>query len=133
MSHLPLNFLRSRSLKLDGNMNSRSLIICVTSALLLTSLASAQNVNYQFSHFAATQHAPSTAHLAAYPTAQPDPQPGSPADGKFTEGQVITAINGKSVPEGFWEHRKFLAGEMEKYFFGDGSEKPAGYVAPAQD
>jgi len=26
--------------------------------------------------------------------------------------------------------RSFLAAEMEKYFFGDGSEKPAGYVAP---
>ncbi len=30
------------------------------------------------------------------------------------------------------EHRKFLAAEMEKYFFGDGSQKPAGYVAPEQ-
>ncbi len=28
------------------------------------------------------------------------------------------------------EHRKFLEGEMEKYFFGEGSEKPEGYVAP---
>lgn len=28
------------------------------------------------------------------------------------------------------EHRKFLEGEMESYFFGDGSEKPEGYVAP---
>ena len=27
------------------------------------------------------------------------------------------------------EHRAFLEGEMEKYFFGEGSEKPAGYVA----
>ena len=26
--------------------------------------------------------------------------------------------------------RKFLEAEMEKYFFGDGSEKPGGYVAP---
>ncbi len=26
------------------------------------------------------------------------------------------------------EHRKFLEGEMEKYFFGSGSEKPEGYV-----
>ena len=26
--------------------------------------------------------------------------------------------------------RSFLAAEMEKYFFGEGSEKPAGYVAP---
>jgi len=27
--------------------------------------------------------------------------------------------------------RKFLEGEMEKYFFGAGSEKPAEYQAPA--
>lgn len=26
--------------------------------------------------------------------------------------------------------RRFLAAEMEKYFFGDGSERPAGYVPP---
>lgn len=26
--------------------------------------------------------------------------------------------------------RQFIAAEMEKYFFGGGSEKPAGYVAP---
>ena len=26
--------------------------------------------------------------------------------------------------------RKFLEAEMEKYFFGEGSEMPAGYVAP---
>ncbi|MBO9664938.1 oxidative damage protection protein [Dokdonella sp.] len=26
--------------------------------------------------------------------------------------------------------RAFIAAEMEKYFFGGGSEKPAGYVAP---
>ncbi|MBZ0223653.1 MAG: oxidative damage protection protein [Dokdonella sp.] len=30
--------------------------------------------------------------------------------------------------------RAFLAGELEKYFFGDGSQAPAGYVPPsAQD
>ena len=28
------------------------------------------------------------------------------------------------------EARKFLEGEMENYFFGEGSEKPAGYVEP---
>ena len=28
------------------------------------------------------------------------------------------------------EHRKFIEGEMEKYFFGEGSEKPEGYVPP---
>lgn len=28
------------------------------------------------------------------------------------------------------EHRKFLEVEMEKFLFGGGSEKPAGFVAP---
>ena len=28
------------------------------------------------------------------------------------------------------EHRKFLEGEMEKFFFGDGSDAPEGFVAP---
>lgn len=28
--------------------------------------------------------------------------------------------------------RKFLEGEMEKFFFGEGSEAPTGYVPPAQ-
>ena len=28
------------------------------------------------------------------------------------------------------EHRKFLEGEMEKFFFGGGSAKPQGYVPP---
>jgi Fe-S cluster biosynthesis and repair protein YggX len=27
--------------------------------------------------------------------------------------------------------RKMLEGEMEKYFFGEGSQMPAGYVPPA--
>jgi Fe-S cluster biosynthesis and repair protein YggX len=31
------------------------------------------------------------------------------------------------------EHRKFLEGEMEKFFFGGGSEMPEGYVAPEED
>jgi Fe-S cluster biosynthesis and repair protein YggX len=29
------------------------------------------------------------------------------------------------------EHRKFLEAEMEKYFFGEGSEAPEGYVPEA--
>ena len=29
--------------------------------------------------------------------------------------------------------RSFLAAEVEKYFFGGGSEKPPGYVTPEQD
>jgi Fe-S cluster biosynthesis and repair protein YggX len=28
------------------------------------------------------------------------------------------------------EHRKYLEEEMEKYFFGEGSETPEGYVPP---
>ena len=28
------------------------------------------------------------------------------------------------------EHRKFLENEMENYFFGEGSEKPEGFVEP---
>ena len=28
------------------------------------------------------------------------------------------------------QHRAYLEAEMEKYFFGEGSEKPEGYVAP---
>jgi len=28
------------------------------------------------------------------------------------------------------EHRAYLEAEMEKYFFGEGSEEPEGYVAP---
>jgi Fe-S cluster biosynthesis and repair protein YggX len=28
--------------------------------------------------------------------------------------------------------REFLEGEMEKFFFGDGSEAPEGYVAPEE-
>lgn len=30
------------------------------------------------------------------------------------------------------EHRKFLEQEMEKFFFGEGSETPEGYVAPSE-
>ena len=31
------------------------------------------------------------------------------------------------------EDRKFLEGEMEKFFFEGGAEKPAGYVPPASE
>ncbi len=31
------------------------------------------------------------------------------------------------------EHRKYLEGEMEKYFFGEGSEIPEGYVPESKD
>ena len=30
------------------------------------------------------------------------------------------------------EHRKFIEAEMEKFLFGEGSEKPAGYVPPEE-
>jgi len=30
------------------------------------------------------------------------------------------------------EHRQFLEAEMEKYFFGDGSEIPEGFVPPSE-
>ena len=30
------------------------------------------------------------------------------------------------------DHRSFLEGQMEKFFFGGGSQKPAGYVAPEE-
>jgi len=30
------------------------------------------------------------------------------------------------------DHRAFLEGEMEKFFFGGGSQKPQGYVAPEE-
>jgi Fe-S cluster biosynthesis and repair protein YggX len=30
------------------------------------------------------------------------------------------------------EHRQFLEGEMEKFFFGEGSVMPEGYVPPAE-
>ena len=30
------------------------------------------------------------------------------------------------------QHRAFLEKEMEKYFFGEGSEKPEGYVPPEE-
>lgn len=30
------------------------------------------------------------------------------------------------------KHRHFLELEMDKYFFGEGSEKPSGYVAPEE-
>ncbi|MFZ0486870.1 MAG: oxidative damage protection protein [Arenicellales bacterium] len=30
------------------------------------------------------------------------------------------------------DHRKFLAEQMEKFLFGEGAERPAGYVPPDQ-
>ena len=31
------------------------------------------------------------------------------------------------------QHRKYLEGEMEKFFFGGGAAKPAGFVPPTDD
>jgi len=31
------------------------------------------------------------------------------------------------------EHRKYLEGEMEKFFFGEGSAAPEGYVPPEEN
>ena len=31
------------------------------------------------------------------------------------------------------KHRAFLEGEMQKFLFAGGADKPAGYVAPASD
>jgi Fe-S cluster biosynthesis and repair protein YggX len=31
------------------------------------------------------------------------------------------------------QHRKYLEGEMEKFFFGEGAAAPAGYVPPTDD
>ena len=31
------------------------------------------------------------------------------------------------------KHRAYLEGEMEKFLFGDGAEKPAGYVVPEEN
>lgn len=46
--------------------------------------------------------------------------PGSPAEGKFTQGQIIQRINGTSITEGFWEHRKHLADLITKAEASDG-------------
>lgn len=40
-------------------------------------------------------------------------------------------INEKRLSPMNPEHRKFLQGEMEKFLFGDGAEKPAGYSPEA--
>lgn len=45
---------------------------------------------------------------------------GSPADGKIAVGQIIQRINGKSIPDGFWEHRQFLADLITKAEATDG-------------
>lgn len=46
--------------------------------------------------------------------------PGSPAEGKFTAGQLIQKINGAPIPNGFWEHRQHLADLITKAEAADG-------------
>jgi len=41
-----------------------------------------------------------------------------------------TLINENRLTPYQTKARKFLEGEMEKYFFGEGSAKPSGYVPP---
>lgn len=43
-----------------------------------------------------------------------------------------TLINEHRISPVDPEARKFLETEMEKFFFGEGSEKPAGYVPPEE-
>lgn len=43
-----------------------------------------------------------------------------------------TLINENRISPIDPEARKFLENEMEKFFFGEGSEKPAGYVPPEE-
>jgi hypothetical protein len=47
--------------------------------------------------------------------------PGSPAEGKFTAGQIIRRINGKPIPDGFWEHRQHLADLITRAEASDGT------------
>jgi len=46
--------------------------------------------------------------------------PGSPAESKFTAGQVIQKINGAPIPDGFWQHRQHLADLITKAEATDG-------------
>ncbi len=48
---------------------------------------------------------------------------------EWTQHQTML-INENGLVMADPEARKFLAKEMEKYFFGEGSARPAGYVAP---
>lgn len=45
-------------------------------------------------------------------------------------GHQTMLINENRISPMDPEARKFLEGEMEKFLFGGGSEKPAGYVPP---
>lgn len=45
-------------------------------------------------------------------------------------GQQTILMNENRLSPVNPEHRKFLETEMEKFFFGEGSEMPDGFVAP---
>ena len=47
-------------------------------------------------------------------------QEGSPAEGKLNKGQIITAINDTTIPEGFFEHRKHLGNLITQAEASDG-------------
>lgn len=46
--------------------------------------------------------------------------PGSPAEGKLSKGQLITAINGQKLPSDLMEQRRFLAGLISQAEASDG-------------
>ena len=48
-------------------------------------------------------------------------------------GHQTMLINENRISPMDPEARKFLEGEMEKFLFGGGSEKPAGYVPPESE
>ncbi|MBI3546462.1 MAG: oxidative damage protection protein [Gammaproteobacteria bacterium] len=50
---------------------------------------------------------------------------------KLWLGQQTMLINENRLNPLDPKARKFVEGEMEKYFFGEGSQLPAGYVPPA--
>jgi Fe-S cluster biosynthesis and repair protein YggX len=52
---------------------------------------------------------------------------GKPAWSKWLAHQTML-INENRLSPMNPEHRAFLQGEMEKFLFGDGAEKPAGFV-----
>lgn len=54
---------------------------------------------------------------------------GKPAWGLWLAHQTML-INENRLSPLDPKHRAFLQGEMEKFLFGDGAEKPQGYVPP---
>ena len=42
-------------------------------------------------------------------------------------------INEKQLSLADKEHKAYLAAQMESFFFGDGAEKPQGWIAPHED